>query len=155
MPIRVRDARPDDLDLLVRFNEAMALETEGLSLDPGRLRAGVARALSDPQRGRYLVAELDGSVAGALLLTREWSDWRDGWFWWIQSVYVVREGRRHGVYRALHAEVLRQAQAAGDVVGVRLYVEHDNAAAQRTYQRLGMQRARYLVYEQAPARPGR
>jgi GNAT superfamily N-acetyltransferase len=93
------------------------------------------------------VAEVDGRVAGALLLTLEWSDWRDGWFWWIQSVYVVREVRRRGVFRALHAAVLEQARAAGDVVGVRLYVEDRNAIAQRTYAALGMSPAGYRVYE--------
>ncbi len=154
MPIRVRDALPTDLELLVRFNAAMALETEGKVLDSQRLRAGVARALADPQRGLYLVAEDAGAVA-ALLLTREWSDWRDGWFWWIQSVYVAPEARRRGAYRALHAEVLRRAAAAGDVVGVRLYVEQHNAAAQRTYERLGMLRARYVVYEQEHGPPPR
>jgi ribosomal protein S18 acetylase RimI-like enzyme len=154
MPIRVRDALPTDLELLVRFNAAMALETEGRALDPQRLRAGVARALADPQHGQYLVAE-DGGAVAALLLTREWSDWRDGWFWWIQSVYVAPEARRRGAYRALHAEVLRRAAAAGDVVGVRLYVEQHNAPAQHTYERLGMQRARYVVYEQALGPPPR
>ncbi len=101
------------------------------------------------------MAEVDGRVAGALLLTREWSDWRDGWFWWIQSVHVEREARRQGVYRALHEEVLRRALAAGDVVGVRLYVEQANVAAQRTYERLGMLRSHYVVYEQAPWPPAR
>jgi len=153
MPVTVRDARPTDLEALVRFNAAMARETEDLVLDPARLRAGVARALGDPARGRYLVAERDGRVAGALLLTREWSDWRDGWFWWIQSVYVEPAARRHGVYRALHAAVLARAAAAGDVAGVRLYVELANRAAQATYERLGMRRARYVVCEQEPPAP--
>jgi GNAT superfamily N-acetyltransferase len=152
MSVVVRPARPQDLDLLVDFNAAMALETEDLRLDPARLRAGVAAALADPQRGAYRVAELDGRPAGALLLTREWSDWRNGWFLWIQSVYVRPEARRHGVYRALHADVLAGAAAAGDVVGVRLYVDRENSQAQRTYERLGMQRARYDLFEVAGAR---
>jgi len=142
----VRSAVPADLDVLVRFNAAMAHETEDKRLDPVRLRAGVAAALEDPQRGHYLIAEQDGRVAGALLVTREWSDWRNGWFWWIQSVYVAPEARRAGIYRALHAEVLRQAAAAG-AVGVRLYVDRGNSGAQRTYERLGMQPSHYVFYE--------
>ncbi len=147
MAVTVRSATPADLGTLVEFNAAMALETEDKRLDPARLRAGVAAALADAQRGTYRVAELDGRPAGALLLTREWSDWRDGWFVWIQSVYVAPEARRRGVYRALHADVLAGAAAAGDVVGVRLYVDRENEAAQRTYERLGMRRARYDFFE--------
>jgi len=155
MTIRVRAAVQADHELLVRCNAAMALETEALRLDPARLAAGVAAALADPQRGAYRVAERDGAPAGVLLLTREWSDWRNGWFLWIQSVYVLPPARRHGVYRALHEDALQLARQAGDVVGVRLYVEHANHAAQRTYERLGMRRAHYVFYEQplAPA-PG-
>jgi GNAT superfamily N-acetyltransferase len=142
----VRAATPADFELLVTFNAAMALETEGKRLDPERLRAGVQAALADPLRGRYLVAEHDGRAAGALLLTREWSDWRNGWFWWIQSVYVAPQARRAGVYRALHAEALRHAAEAG-AVGVRLYVDRGNSGAQRTYERLGMQPSHYVFYE--------
>ena len=147
MSFVVRPATRADLPLLVAFNAAMALETEDLRLQPARLQAGVAAALADPQRGVYRVAELGGRPAGALLLTREWSDWRNGWFLWIQSVYVAPEARRRGVYRALHADVLAGAAAAGDVVGVRLYVDRANAGAQRTYERLGMRRARYDFFE--------
>jgi ribosomal protein S18 acetylase RimI-like enzyme len=143
----VRSAAPADLDLLVRFNAAMAQETEGKRLDPARLRAGVAAALEDPQRGRYLVAEHDGRAAGALLVTREWSDWRNGWFWWIQSVYVAPAARRQGVYRALHRAVLEEARADDTACGVRLYVEHENAAARRTYESLGMSETGYRLYE--------
>ena len=145
--MRVRPATPADLDVLVDFNAAMALETEDRRLDPDRLRAGVSTALSDPARGAYRVAERDGRVVGALLLTREWSDWRNGWFWWIQSVYVAPDARGRGVYRALHESVLAEARADGKVCGVRLYVEQDNRAAQATYAAVGMRRARYAVYE--------
>ena len=144
---RVRPAAPTDLEILVGFNAAMALETEGRRLDPERLRAGVSAALSDPARGAYRVAEADGRVVGALLLTREWSDWRNGWFWWIQSVYVAPDARGRGVYRALHESVLAEARADRDVCGVRLYVEQDNRSAQATYAAVGMHRARYMVYE--------
>jgi ribosomal protein S18 acetylase RimI-like enzyme len=154
MQALVRDARPADLDLLAAFNAALAEETEGRRLDAARLRAGVAAALQDPSRGQYRVAELDGRAVGALLVTREWSDWRNGWFWWIQSVYVLPQARRRGVYGALHADVLARAAAAGDVVGVRLYVEHENAGAQRTYERLGMLRSRYVFYEVGVPAPG-
>jgi GNAT superfamily N-acetyltransferase len=146
-PVVVRAARPADADVLITFNAVMAFETERKQLDITTLTRGIDSVLQDASRGRYLVAEVDGRVAGALLLTLEWSDWRDGWFWWIQSVYVVREVRRRGVFRALHAAVLEQARAAGDVVGVRLYVEDRNAIAQRTYAALGMSPAGYRVYE--------
>ncbi len=147
--IRVRAAADSDLEKLVAFNLAMALETEERRLDPARLRSGVERALRDGARGSYRVAELGGEVAGCLLLTREWSDWRDGWYWWIQSVYVAPSARRLGVYRALHAAVLEEARAEGDVCALRLYVDTENRSAQSTYQRLGMERARYLMYEAA------
>src|SRR5215468_3854238 len=107
--VGVRAAAARDLPVLVAFNAAMARETEGRALDEARLRRGVASALGDEARGRYLVAERGGQAVGALLLTREWSDWRDGWFWWIQSVYVAPAARRQGVYRALHRAVLEQA----------------------------------------------
>ena len=147
-PVRVRPARASDLEALVAFNRAMAHETERKRLDAATVRRGVRRALADAGRGRYLVAERGGRVAGALLLTREWSDWRDGWFWWIQSVYVEPAQRRHGVYAALHRAVLSRARAARDVVGVRLYVERRNGRAQRVYAALGMRPAGYLVFEQ-------
>ena len=143
----VRDARASDAEVLVAFNAAMARETEALELDLARLRSGVAAALSDSGKGRYLLAELDGRAAGCLLITREWSDWRNGWVWWIQSVYVAPDARRRGVYTALHRAVLDRARASGDVVGVRLYVDRDNRRAQATYQKLGMKEARYLLYE--------
>jgi GNAT superfamily N-acetyltransferase len=154
MAVTVRPASRADLELLVDFNAAMAQETEGKRLDPARLRPGVAAVLADPQRGRYRVADLDGRVVGALLVTLEWSDWRNGWFWWIQSVYVLPEARGRGVYRALHASVLAEARADRDVCGVRLYVDQDNRAAQATYAAVGMRRTHYLFYEEdftAPA----
>jgi GNAT superfamily N-acetyltransferase len=145
--LAVRDAAASDRELLVAFNASMARETEGLELDLGRLASGVAAALADTGRGRYLVAELEGRAAGCLLITREWSDWRDGWVWWIQSVYVDPDSRRRGVYTALHRAVLERARAAGDVVGLRLYVERGNVRAQTTYEKLGMRASHYRLYE--------
>jgi len=144
----VRAAGPDDLDTLVSFNAAMARETEGRELDKPRLRRGVQHALADAGRGRYRVAEHAGKVIGALLLTREWSDWRDGWFWWIQSVYVAPEARGAGVYRALHDSVRDEARRDPEVCGIRLYVEQDNRGAQATYAAVGMARTHYVFFEE-------
>lgn len=148
MQLQIETATPAALETLVGFNQAMAWETEGKRLDPDRLRAGVAAVLADTQRGLYLLARSAPSIVGGLLLTWEWSDWRNAWFWWIQSVYVRPEARGRGVYRALHDEVLRRARAAGNVCGLRLYVDHDNAAAQACYAALGMRPGRYRFYEQ-------
>lgn len=143
----MRPATAADADFLRDCNAAMAAETEGRAPDLEVLRAGVAAVLADPAKGRYLVAERDGEAAGCLMLTREWSDWRNGWFWWIQSVYVRPDRRRLGVYRALHETVLEEARADPEVCGVRLYVERDNRAARRTYEALGMRETSYRLYE--------
>jgi GNAT superfamily N-acetyltransferase len=145
--ISVRGARADDHAFLVEGNRAMARETEGRELDLERLSAGVRAALGDPIRGTYRIAEIDARPAGCLMVTREWSDWRNGWIWWIQSVYVAPEFRRRGVYSALHQSVLAEAREAGDVVAVRLYVDGDNTGAQTTYAALGMQRSHYSMFE--------
>lgn len=143
----VRSARGGDLERLVSFNRAMALETEGKDLPVDVLERGMGRVLADRLRGRYFVAELGGEVVGGLMLTLEWSDWRDGWFWWIQSVYVEPSNRRRGVYRALYEHVLDQARAEEDVCGVRLYVEESNEPARAVYERLGMTPTSYRLYE--------
>jgi ribosomal protein S18 acetylase RimI-like enzyme len=149
----VRAAEAGDLSTLVAFNQQMALDTEGKALDEAVLTAGVQRALADARLARYFVVEdEDGpegpAVVGQLMLTEEWSDWRNGRFLWIQSVYVRPSHRRRGVYRALHDHVVAMAAMDADVVGVRLYVETDNSVAQSTYADLGMQRCGYLMYEQ-------
>ena len=144
--IHVRAAQAADLASLAAFNAAMAIETENKTLDPQTLRAGIARILAEPARGFYLVAECDGTVAGCLMVTFEWSDWRNGDWWWLQSVYVTPEHRRHGVFRALYAEVERRAAGHADVVGIRLYVERENARAQRTYASLGLHEDHYRMY---------
>lgn len=146
--VTVRPATPADLDVLVRFSAAMARETEGRTLDPKRLRKGVRAVLASGRHGRYLVAESGAVVVGQMLLTYEWSDWRNGVFWWIQSVYVEPSARRRGVYRTLHAHVVREARKQGDVCGVRLYVEQGNRRARTTYTSLGMTATAYRIYEQ-------
>jgi ribosomal protein S18 acetylase RimI-like enzyme len=145
--LRVREGTMDDAETIVAFNSAMARETEGKCLPPDLLRAGVRSALADPARARYLLADQAGQVIGQLMLTSEWSDWRNGQIWWIQSVYVRPDERRRGVFRALYEHVESLARRTAGVVGLRLYVEHNNVAAQQVYCRLGMQDAGYRVLE--------
>jgi GNAT superfamily N-acetyltransferase len=147
MPLAIRRADPGDIVVVAEFNRLLAWETEAKTLDPAVLARGVARLLADPAKGFYLVAEADGRVVGQLMATFEWSDWRDGWFWWVQSVYVRDEYRRQGVFRALFAELVRRARNAGDVIGLRLYVENGNTRAHATYDQLGLKDAGYSVRE--------
>ena len=148
----MRPARAEEADTLAGFNIAMALETEGRRLLPEVVGAGVRRLLAEPALGFYLVAVADGEVVGSAMVTTEWSDWRNGRFWWIQSVYVRPERRRHGVFRALYAHIREAAAQAPDVCGFRLYVERENAAAQATYRALGMHETDYRIMEEL--RPG-
>lgn len=150
MSLLIRAATPADVVNLVAWNAAMAWETEHKRLDPEILRRGVTGVLEQPRRGFYLVAESAGVAVGSLLVTFEWSDWRCGDFWWIQSVYVDPSARRSGVFRALYAAVEQRAAAAG-AVGLRLYVETENRHAQATYEGLGMHRCHYLMYEMSLA----
>ncbi|MGN2243609.1 GNAT family N-acetyltransferase [Frateuria sp. GZRR33] len=143
----IRPATRADIPHLVEWNAAMAQETEAKALDRTVLARGVEGVFDEPRRGFYLVAERDGTAVGSLLVTYEWSDWRCGDFWWIQSVYVVPEARRGGVFRALYAAVRDKARAAG-AVGLRLYVETENQRAQRTYAELGMEPCHYFMYEE-------
>ena len=143
-----RLAVPGDAATLAGFNRAMALETESRVLETRRLLPGVEAVLRDPRHGFFVVADAGREIAGALLVTYEWSDWRAGRFWWIQSVYVRPEHRRRGVYRRLHEFVRERARVEGNVVGLRLYVERDNETAQRTYEALGMGETPYRVYEE-------
>lgn len=145
--IRVRDATAKDVNILVEFNRRMALETETKELVPHIILAGVTGGLQRPDRCRYFVAERGGQVVGQAMITFEWSDWRNGELWWIQSVYVAPDHRRQGVFRSLYLHIESLARTAPCVRGLRLYVEQDNAIGQEVYASLGMVRAGYQVYE--------
>jgi len=146
--MEIRKAQKQDIDALIGFNEAMALETEGKELSTGTLRKGVEAVFDDPQKGFYVVAQDSGRAVGGLMITFEWSDWRNAWFWWIQSVYVLPEARGKRIYSELYDFVKREAAAAGNVCGFRLYVEKENVHAQRVYEKLGMDETYYLLYEE-------
>ena len=145
--VAVRAANADDTGLMADWAVAMARETEDKTLDLATVTRGIALGVADPARSRYYIAECDGVAAGTLMVTYEWSDWRCGWWWWIQSVYVAPAHRRRGAYRALYAHVLALARAEGGVCGIRLYVERDNADAIRTYEALGMGDSGYRLLE--------
>lgn len=149
--IRVRPAVPADLPSLVAFGTALALETEGRLLQKDILNDGILTMLSAPQHGRFIVAEITREeqrrVIAQLMVTYEWSDWRNAVFWWVQSVYVDPVWRRQGVYRAMHEYLIAQTKANPDICGIRLYVEQHNRIAQTVYQRLGLSPSGYIVYE--------
>ncbi|MBW4592806.1 MAG: GNAT family N-acetyltransferase [Brasilonema angustatum HA4187-MV1] len=147
----IRFAKPDDLDVLVEFNRAMARETEDKDLSIDILTAGVQTLLKNPILGFYVVAENQNQVTGSLMVTTEWSDWRNGIFWWIQSVYVHPDFRRQGIYRQLYEfvkEKARNQQNELKICGFRLYVEHQNTVAQKTYEALGMEDTGYMIFEE-------
>jgi GNAT superfamily N-acetyltransferase len=146
--LSIRKAELRDQAVIAGFNRSMALETEGKSLIAELVQAGVLRLLSDPSLGFYVVAEHRNKLIGCLMVTNEWSDWRNGLFWWIQSVYVEAAWRRQGVYRRLYDFIRQLAQADSGICGFRLYVEKENAVAQETYASLGMVQTDYLVYEE-------
>jgi GNAT superfamily N-acetyltransferase len=147
--MNIREALPEDAGTIVDFNTRMAMETEGKQLDPEVLGSGVNAVFEDPKYGFYLVAEIDGRVAGSLLVTTEWSDWRNAAFWWIQSVFVEPEFRRRGVFRALYEEARERARRSPQVCGCRLYVERGNTGAQSAYARLGMTEVSYKMFEES------
>lgn len=146
--VQVRAATPADHDFIVASNVAMAVETEDKGLVPDTLAAGVTHLMAHPAEGLYFVAEDQGTPVGTLMVTYEWSDWRNGRFWWIQSVYVAAAARRQGVYRAMHAHVHALALTDPQAVGLRLYVERENSIAQATYDNLGMHETVYRLYQQ-------
>ena len=145
--ISIRDAKRDDIAFLRDCNLAMAWESEQKRLDGDVLTRGIVAVFDHPERGFYVVAERDGAAVGSLLITHEWSDWRNGGWWWIQSVYVMPDARRVGVFRAMYREIDTRARKTAAVIGLRLYVEKENVRAQQTYAALGMEPAYYSLYQ--------
>ena len=145
--MRVRDATLADLDFIAAANTALAAETEGQTLDPALLRPGIRAVLQDPALARYYIAEIDGQAVGQLMTTYEWSDWRNGLFLWIQSVYVLPDARGSGAFRALYAHLEALAGTDERICGIRLYVDRGNDRALAVYSRLGMHRSNYGVME--------
>lgn len=136
-----------DIDAIVRFQADMAMESEGIMLDMCRLTSGVTSAMKDESKGTYLVARANGTPIGSLMLTREWSDWNNQWYWWVQSVYVMPEYRKKGVYKAMYATLKDMACESG-VSQIRLYADRTNLNAQQVYRRLGMHESHYLMFEE-------
>jgi GNAT superfamily N-acetyltransferase len=150
MALAIRRAAASDAPVIMEFNRLLARESESKELDPSVLQAGVDAALADPHKTVYYLATQGNAVLGQLSITTEWSDWRNGWLWWIQSVYVRLDARRQGVFRALYEHVHQAACRDPEVIGLRLYVERDNHTAQQTYLRMGMEWANYLVLQKYP-----
>ena len=146
--MNIRRAVLSDSKPLAEFNISMARETEGIELIPRVISTGVETMINNPQMGFYLVVEDAGAIQASLMVTTEWSDWRNGLFWWIQSVYVTEQYRRRGLYRKLYDQVKSLAEAEQQVCGFRLYVEHENLVAQKTYRSFGMIETGYKMYEE-------
>ena len=144
----IRLATESDAGVIAEFNCAMARETEARELDPAVVLAGTRNLLANPAQGFYVVAEIDGEVAGSLMVTYEWSDWRNALYWWIQSVYVLPAQRGQGIYRQLYQFVKSRARERGGVCGFRLYVHRDNDRAQQSYRALGMTETDYRIFEE-------
>ena len=147
LDLTITQGKASDIDTIVRFQADMAMESEGIMLDMDRLTLGVSSAINDEQKGIYLVARANDAPIGSLMLTREWSDWNNQWYWWIQSVYVIPEYRKKGVYKAMYATLKDMAQENG-VSHIRLYADRTNLSAQQVYQRLGMRESHYLMFEE-------
>jgi len=154
MEITIRPAVPADVPAIAANNRATAFETEEWEIGADVALAGARAILDEPARGFYLVADADGAVVGQCMVTYEWSDWRNGEFWWVQSVYVRPDFRRQGIFARLYRTVEAMAEARPDVTGLRLYVESANMTAQTAYDRLGMRRAPYVLLERDYAREG-
>ena len=144
----IRIATLEDAQSIANFNIDMARETENMRLKPEVILAGAQRLITDNTLGYYLVAETDNQIIGSLMVTTEWSDWRNGQFWWIQSVYVLPEWRRKGLYRSLYQKVKSLAERNDNICGFRLYVEKENSVAQLTYDNAGMHETHYKLYEE-------
>ncbi|WP_397570311.1 GNAT family N-acetyltransferase [Schlesneria sp. T3-172] len=152
--IRIRVAVAEDCDVISEFNKRLAHETENKSLSHDQITRGVRTLLENPQHGRYFVAQIGGEIIGQLMHTREWSDWRNGEIWWLQSVYVLPEFRRRGVFRRLFQYLEELARQTPGVIGLRLYAEEHNAAALNVYATLGLTHAGYVVLERFFERNG-
>ena len=135
-----------DIEVITDFQVAMAMESEGVRLNPEVVRRGVAAAIADPEKGRYIIARHAGKPRGSLMITREWSDWNCCWYWWIQSVYILPEHRGQGVYKAMYHHVVELAREEG-VRQIRLYADKNNLTAQSVYSRLGMEECHYTMFE--------
>ena len=144
--IKIREAGKTDIPILVQHNQALANETENIELSTKTILSGVSKAL-DRDDCHYFVAEFNSEVAGQIMITYEWSDWRNGVMWWIQSVYVRPEYRNKGVFRALFTHIEQLARNRADVKALRLYVMQNNQSGKNTYKALGMRDSRYIVYE--------
>lgn len=147
LDLTITQGKASDIDAIVRFQADMAMESEGTVLDKDTLTNGVTAAINDEQRGIYFVARAEGKPIGSLMLTREWSDWNNQWYWWIQSVYVMPEYRKKGVYKAMYATLKQMARENG-VAQIRLYADKTNLPAQQVYRRLGMEQSHYLMFEE-------
>ena len=147
LDLTITRGKASDIDAIVRFQADMAMESEGTMLDMDRLTLGVTSAINDEQKGTYLVARANDTPIGSLMVTREWSDWNNQWYWWIQSVYVMPEYRNQGVYRAMYTTLKDMAKENG-VSQVRLYADRTNHSAQQVYRRLGMTESHYLMFEE-------
>jgi len=147
MNLLIRIAREEDLATIVDFQLAMALETENLQLDKATVEKGVAAAFHDSAKGQYFVTEIDGEIAASLMTTFEWSDWRNGMVYWIQSVFVKEEFRRLGIYRKMYAHIQDLVKKDENVRGIRLYVDKTNVRAQKTYENTGMNGEHYQLFE--------
>lgn len=143
----VRKALPQEAQQIISFQIAMALETEGIHLDPKTVTDGVKAVFADHSRGNYFVVEESSMVIASLLTTYEWSDWRNGTVLWIQSVYVVPEFRRKGTYTKLYGHIRTMVQHDPSLKGIRLYADKGNLTAQKVYERLGMTADHYQLYE--------
>ncbi len=137
----------DDIESIVQFQAKMAMESEGTTLNLEKVTKGVTAAMNDESKGIYWVAKVNGKAIGSLMVTREWSDWNNEWYWWIQSVYVLPDYRKHGVYKAMYS-TLKEVAKENKVSQIRLYVDKTNHPAQQVYQRLGMHESHYLMYEE-------
>ena len=145
--LQIRQAKPEDASIIVRFQLQMALETEDLELNPETVGKGVSAVFDDASKGIYHVVVVEGHVIASLLITYEWSEWRNGQVWWIQSVYVEKDFRGQGIFKQLYTYIQSLAHSDEHVCGIRLYVDNTNQSAQKVYQRIGMNGDHYRVFE--------